>query len=317
MTTAKKTELREALVNKYESYITDAFYHINETGSFSVYLTTDDKGEPIFIDSYTDDRDCEYITSSDAICYDGQASISSYYDLLVLALRMDGEDSNIYNIMNSVYVTSYGEEIINKLKEIDTTLTDDVIISKINDISDYDDTTIEDIYETFDNADWDVKSDYINALVDEDTIIEYMENDDNSADDWDINEVIYKSVDWLTTQFDEYVSRGEYDEYLDMKGIDDSETLATWSNGRYANDAYYEEETLCRKSDGEYFLYCEGGALSGYRAYTDNGHSTIYGEQYVWFDDEDEAKEWAKSKLDDDEYAEIFGEEVDTDEESD
>ena len=47
----------------------------------------------------------------------------------------------------------------------------------------------------------------------------------------------------------------------------DTETAARvggWDNGCYPDDFGYQSEDLYRKSNGEYFLYFEGGARSRY-----------------------------------------------------
>lgn len=70
-------------------------------------------------------------------------------------------------------------------------------------------------------------------------------------------------------------------------------------------DFHYFEETLYRKKTGEYFLYGWGGALSPYaEPYGQNGSQG--GERIVPFTPE-QAREWAESHLDADEYEAEFG----------
>lgn len=70
-------------------------------------------------------------------------------------------------------------------------------------------------------------------------------------------------------------------------------------------DFHYFEETLYRKKTGEYFLHGHGGPLSPYaEPYGQNGSQS--GERIVPFTPE-QAREWAESHLDADEYEAEFG----------
>jgi len=84
-----------------------------------------------------------------------------------------------------------------------------------------------------------------------------------------------------------------------------AQKVGEWDNGCYTNDFNYSSEDLYRKKTGEFFLHCEGGALSAYA--TRNGNSSGYGEQIAPMS-YDEAKEWAEKRLTGDEYEGIFGE---------
>lgn len=84
-----------------------------------------------------------------------------------------------------------------------------------------------------------------------------------------------------------------------------AQKVGEWDNGCYTNDFNYSSEDLYRKKTGEFFLRCEGGALSAYA--TRSGNSSGYGEQITPMS-YDEAKEWAEKRLTVDEYEEIFGE---------
>lgn len=86
----------------------------------------------------------------------------------------------------------------------------------------------------------------------------------------------------------------------------DTETakyLANWANGYAHNDPHYVAESLYRKRTGEFFLYGEGGAMTKY-AETIADNLPDEGEQIIPLTD-DEAKDWAESHLDDDEYKKI------------
>ena len=88
----------------------------------------------------------------------------------------------------------------------------------------------------------------------------------------------------------------------------DTETakaVGDWSNGLSVGDFGHVREILYRKKTGEYFLYGVGGPKSRY--------SRSVG-QNEWSGGEDirpltieEAKEWAASRLDGDEFEDIFG----------
>lgn len=81
--------------------------------------------------------------------------------------------------------------------------------------------------------------------------------------------------------------------------------------GEYANDIsrsdfrYYEEE-LYRKRTGEYFLSGEGGPLTKYAKYLNDGCRT-YGKDILPLSIE-EAKRWVEYYMSADDYIKEFGE---------
>ena len=85
---------------------------------------------------------------------------------------------------------------------------------------------------------------------------------------------------------------------------DTAKCVACWENGYGHGDFQYAEEQLYRKKTGEFFLYGEGGPMSGYAE--SYGNETYGSEKIIPLSD-DEAREWAEDHLDGDEYEEIFG----------
>lgn len=81
--------------------------------------------------------------------------------------------------------------------------------------------------------------------------------------------------------------------------------VGSWDNGHYTSDFQYCSEDLYQKKTGEFFLHCEGGAMSCYASHS--GNSSGYGEQIQPITYE-KAQKWAEDHLDGDEYCEIFGE---------
>lgn len=79
---------------------------------------------------------------------------------------------------------------------------------------------------------------------------------------------------------------------------------STSGGAKSSRDFHYWKETLYRKRTGEYFLYCCGGALSKYGVW--HGREGATGE-HIKLLCYDEAKEWAESALDGDEWAAEFG----------
>lgn len=77
-----------------------------------------------------------------------------------------------------------------------------------------------------------------------------------------------------------------------------------WCNDLDQTDFNYLEETLYRKRTGEYFLFGFGGGLTQYAEFY-NGASTS-GTKIVPLSHE-EARTWAKEKLDGDKYIKEFG----------
>lgn len=88
--------------------------------------------------------------------------------------------------------------------------------------------------------------------------------------------------------------------------------IANWRNNHSYQDFEWAEETLYRKRTGEYFLFGEGGPMSAYAqpSYGDNGWES--GERIEPMTTE-QAKKWAESRLDGDDYVEIFGQPEETD----
>lgn len=78
--------------------------------------------------------------------------------------------------------------------------------------------------------------------------------------------------------------------------------LAVLSSNQSPTNFEYWRETLYKKRTGEYFLYGEGGGLSKYAKYHDDGRS--WGEKIIPLT-ESEAKKWAKD-LESKEYKDIF-----------
>jgi predicted HicB family RNase H-like nuclease len=81
--------------------------------------------------------------------------------------------------------------------------------------------------------------------------------------------------------------------------------IGSWDNGHYSSDFEYCSEDLYRKKSGEFFMYGEGGPLSGYaKRY---GNDVGYGERITPLSYE-AAQKWAEEHLDTDQYIAIFGE---------
>lgn len=80
--------------------------------------------------------------------------------------------------------------------------------------------------------------------------------------------------------------------------------IAEYDSEYTKSDFNWFREVLFRKRTGEYFLYCEGNGNSNYARQTPNGRT--YGEKIIPYSIDD-AKKWAESVLDADEYEEIFG----------
>jgi len=58
-----------------------------------------------------------------------------------------------------------------------------------------------------------------------------------------------------------------------------AERVGMWDNGYCANDFHYCSEDLYRKKTGEFFLHCEGGAMSIYAS--SEGNMSGYGERNI------------------------------------
>ena len=91
-----------------------------------------------------------------------------------------------------------------------------------------------------------------------------------------------------------------------MYDTETAEKIEEWDNGIYGNDFRSCEETLYKKTKGEYFIYGSGGALSKYSIPCGNNSSS--GSCDIIPLTEDEAKIWMEEKGDPDAYTEEFGE---------
>lgn len=87
---------------------------------------------------------------------------------------------------------------------------------------------------------------------------------------------------------------------------DTAKELASDGNGLGYRDFRNVHEALYIKRTGEYFLYGCGGAMSKY-AHAIDDNSWSGGEKIVPLT-EAEAREWAETHIDADEYEAIFGE---------
>lgn len=90
------------------------------------------------------------------------------------------------------------------------------------------------------------------------------------------------------------------------KKLYDTETakmIASWSNGLGKSDFRGYEENLFLKKTGEFFLYGEGGGLSPYAERRGDGWG--YGEKITPLTEE-EAREWAETHMEADEYLKIW-----------
>ena len=91
-----------------------------------------------------------------------------------------------------------------------------------------------------------------------------------------------------------------------MYNTETAKNLGEWCNGVPRNDFNYCEETLYRKKTGEFFLYGEGGANTGYRECV--GQNSWSGGSEIIPLAESEAKKWVEDHLNADEYISIWGE---------
>ncbi len=93
---------------------------------------------------------------------------------------------------------------------------------------------------------------------------------------------------------------------------DTAKKIAFWSNGGGWRDFNHIEETLYKKSTGEFFLFGEGGANTRYSV--SEGSNTWTGGSRIMPLSYKDAQEWAEKHLDGDEYEKIFGEIEENDE---
>lgn len=90
------------------------------------------------------------------------------------------------------------------------------------------------------------------------------------------------------------------------KKLYDTETakmIASWSNGLGKSDFRGYEENLFLKKTGEFFLYGEGGGLSPYAEPVGSGWG--YGKKITPLTEE-EARQWAETHMEADEYLKIW-----------
>lgn len=90
------------------------------------------------------------------------------------------------------------------------------------------------------------------------------------------------------------------------KKLYDTETakmIASWSNGLGKSDFRGYEENLFLKKTGEFFLYGEGGGLSPYAESVGSGWG--YGKKITPLTEE-EARQWAETHMEADEYLKIW-----------
>ena len=87
----------------------------------------------------------------------------------------------------------------------------------------------------------------------------------------------------------------------------DTDSAKALAEASYSNrsDFNFWEETLYRKSTGEFFLYGEGGPASRYA--TAVGQNSWSGGSRIMPMSTQEARSWAEKNLSGDEYEKIFG----------
>lgn len=86
---------------------------------------------------------------------------------------------------------------------------------------------------------------------------------------------------------------------------DTAKELGSWDNGLGSGDFAVEIETLYRKRTGEYFIYGWGGPASRYARQV--GQSAWAAGERIMPLSYDDAREWAESHLEADDYIAIFG----------
>lgn len=87
--------------------------------------------------------------------------------------------------------------------------------------------------------------------------------------------------------------------------------VGVWSNSSDCRELSFVQESLYKKRTNEFFLHCEGGAMSIYCTHLDENH-TGYGERINPLSYE-AARQWAEEHLTAEEYEELFGEVVEDD----
>ena len=92
------------------------------------------------------------------------------------------------------------------------------------------------------------------------------------------------------------INRKMYDTYT-------ANELFEWESGHSYN-AHWHAETLYRKKNGEFFLVCDGGALSPYGEHLTDG-SRIAGKFIRPLSDE-EALDWVAKRMDGEDVEALF-----------
>ena len=91
-----------------------------------------------------------------------------------------------------------------------------------------------------------------------------------------------------------------------MYDTDTAEKIQEWDNGIFGNNFRTCEETLYKKTTGEYFIYGSGGALSKYSISCGNNSSC--GSSDIIPLTKDRAKIWMETNGNPDVYINEFGE---------
>lgn len=91
-----------------------------------------------------------------------------------------------------------------------------------------------------------------------------------------------------------------------MYSTETATCVASWDNGRGCGDFNYIEESLYKKTTGEFFLHGEGGANTRYSRSC--GSNSWCGGERIEPMSEKEAREWTEDHCSGDVYVEIFGE---------
>lgn len=93
-----------------------------------------------------------------------------------------------------------------------------------------------------------------------------------------------------------------------MYNTETADSIGYYSNGDDMGNFNWYAETLCRKKNGEFFLYAEGGPASPYGVSCDPSDRWFRSGSTIVPMTIDEAKCWAERCIDADKYIEVFGE---------
>lgn len=88
-----------------------------------------------------------------------------------------------------------------------------------------------------------------------------------------------------------------------MYDTDTATRIAAVTNGLTEYDGRYTFDELYRKKNGEFFLFSEGGPLSGYAKHIPNGRTT---GRFITPQSEGEAKDWVEKHCSADTYLAIW-----------